>query len=286
MERAPSWVRPLVIAVAVVMVGLALAVGNGSLNSESLDQLLTTVYRVAGSLAYYFPPLLLVGAALYARTRQSKIIGICLAAFLVNAATVVIRLYWKRPSYFDLTPTDVVIETAQLFSDPSWVVPLLLLATVRFRPALERWRIAFMVFLCVAVLQSVFIDVYLVLQPRSRLVTTLWFAAMRTLISLGGLVTMGVCAWCMAFCQVTRHRPPGDAQKTVSLVCPRCRQPLEIPTGNGQCPACRLQIFISLEEGMCARCAYPLRGLTGDKCPKCGTPFANNPSTPVAAGPS
>jgi hypothetical protein len=282
MENSRSWAKPLLIAIFVVMVGMALAVGNGALNAESLNQLLSNLHRVAGSLAYFAASLLLVGAALYARTRRSKIIGFCLAAFLLNAVTVVIRLY-RHPSYFDQTAADVVIESVQLLSDPARILPLLLLATARFRPALERWRIAFMVFLCLAILHNVFIDVFIAVHPPSRLLSTTLFSVAQTLVSLGNLVTMGACVWCMAFRQLTPHRPPEDALKTVSLACPRCRQPLEIPTGHGECPACRLQISISLEEGACAQCGYPLRGLTGDKCPKCATPLVASPSTTVTA---
>jgi hypothetical protein len=70
-----------------------------------------------------------------------------------------------------------------------------------------------------------------------------------------------------------RHDPPADAGPTVSLTCPRCHCTRAIPTNGGQCPDCRLQIYIALAEGRCKTCGYPLRSLTGDKCPECGTAF-------------
>ena len=80
-------------------------------------------------------------------------------------------------------------------------------------------------------------------------------------------------AWCLAFRQAVPNRPPIDSAPVVSLTCPRCHTPQQIASGHGQCTHCRLDITISLNEGVCLACGHPLRGLTGEKCPECGTPI-------------
>ena len=78
-------------------------------------------------------------------------------------------------------------------------------------------------------------------------------------------------AWLTLFRQMRIGRTPKDSASRVALTCPRCGHAQSVAVGEDQCSECRLQIFITLDEGACRRCGYPLRGLTSERCPECGT---------------
>ena len=62
----------------------------------------------------------------------------------------------------------------------------------------------------------------------------------------------------------------------ISVVCPRCSKKQLIGVGDSVCANCKLRISIRLEEPRCPKCDYLLFGLTSDRCPECGTPFAES----------
>jgi hypothetical protein len=286
MEHARSWKGPLFITIAVMMAAIALSSRDTSPFGDSWGFLLTPPLRLPKVLIYYIAPLLLVTGAFYARSGMSKVLAACLACLGVNAVILIIRVFWPRPSYESQTPVDVAIKSVEMLTDPARLLPLLLLVTTRFRPKLERLRIASIILLLLLVVLDVLASVFIMWRWSHATLFALLLSIPEILTSIACLAALGMSAWCMAFRQIAPNRPPIDAQQTVSLTCPRCQANLQIELGHDACPACRLQILISLEEGVCAKCAYPLRGLTGDKCPECGTPFVADAPTSVAAGPT
>jgi hypothetical protein len=140
---------------------------------------------------------------------------------------------------------------------------MMLLAAHHFRGKLERVRIGAMVLTVLSILT------YL----GAFYITGTWYSILYTLIYCALTLALIVAAWCLAFRQVPANRPPTDARREVSLVCPRCEVQQLITTGHGECVHCRLQISIALDEGVCGKCGYRRRGLTGDRCPECGEAF-------------
>ena len=68
--------------------------------------------------------------------------------------------------------------------------------------------------------------------------------------------------------------------KTVELLltmtCPRCEKPQQLPAGRSRCTQCGLKFRIDIEEEQCKTCGYPLYLLTSAVCPECGTPIAED----------
>ncbi|MFO0829897.1 MAG: hypothetical protein U0572_17275 [Phycisphaerales bacterium] len=71
----------------------------------------------------------------------------------------------------------------------------------------------------------------------------------------------------------------GSILPTVDLVCPRCRCRGTVALGDSSCAFCGLRFRIAVEEPRCARCGQLLVGSKGDRCPECGRPIAELPSS-------
>ena len=60
----------------------------------------------------------------------------------------------------------------------------------------------------------------------------------------------------------------------LTLTCPRCEKPQQLPAGRSRCTQCGLKFRIDIEEEQCRKCGYPLYRLTSAVCTECGTPIA------------
>lgn len=70
----------------------------------------------------------------------------------------------------------------------------------------------------------------------------------------------------------TTFEPTASDLASLTVVCPRCGKRQTLAVGNAQCRRCGLRIAIRIEEPRCRVCGYLLYGLSGGRCPECGTP--------------
>ena len=148
-------------------------------------------------------------------------------------------------------------------------ISLTILWVQELRSGMEAIRFAAIAVVIITCVQHA-IGIYGGVYPHS-----VWLMAARAIFGILSFFFLAFVSWCIAFrSSVAPNRPPIDAARAVELICPRCKVWQTVQAGHGRCANCRLQITISLDEGVCGTCRYPLRGLTGDKCPECGTPIA------------
>jgi hypothetical protein len=263
----------VVAAAAIVALALAASTGGFTLEriTDTADSITRVVLRLHSATVYF----LIIGALCYSATRDGRY----LLFAIIGAALVIVVAF--IPSWFPSASGEfrsvpsVLHDVGMSLVSPIVIVPFAFLFATRFFARFERLRIATLALSLAFVALQIgvrlsFLENWRLLQVILTLMEEIVLAAL-TLALLAS-------AWCLAFRQAPPHRPPTDAAKTLALTCPRCQNPLTITLPYGQCPACRLQLNVALEEGVCAKCHYPLRGLSGDICPECGTPFVQSPT--------
>ncbi|MBN4060837.1 hypothetical protein JYU15_00210 [bacterium AH-315-I18] len=70
-----------------------------------------------------------------------------------------------------------------------------------------------------------------------------------------------------------RRHPVEESQlvyKELSLTCPHCQTPQNLPMGESQCACCKMQFQIKLYEPHCPQCDYLLVNCQSETCPECG----------------
>ena len=264
--KSKSGIAPVALALFITLIAVALALGNKAREPGFWEGLQSAAFTLAFRLGYNIIPPLAVLAIIFHYKRNR---GLCLAALgmiTINAVTLVIRAFAPRPtSYWSRSAVDYLIDIPQMYTDPWFLVPALTLLSCRFRGKLDRLRIAALIL--TAMIPSTIVAGYWLYGELFRL--------LEILVQVAYTAAGGICVWCMVFRrQDEPNRPPVDSSRDIALTCPRCGAAQIIPSGHGQCSNCRLQITISLAEGVCRKCRYPLRGLTGENCPECGTPIA------------
>ena len=207
----------------------------------------------------------------YAHSRRSLTLNLTALCTGMSLVVGILAVYFPTPKYFeDETVGSRLLEVGTFLFRGSNVVTLLVLVSVRFQGRLDRLRLGGLILLgALAVLQPIMMFSI----GHARIFNAAAVSQALVLVLLTVMLTAA--AWAVAFRQIPPHRPPLDAGKKMALTCPRCGKAQEIALPNGACADCRLQIFVALDEGICGKCGYPLRGLTGDKCPECGTPFVD-----------
>lgn len=217
---------------------------------------------------------LVAGGLCYARTRRGGILWVAIAFALVD--TIVIALLNDPPAWLATrSPGYIVVRLGEYLSRTSVAVPLMVILSVRLRVGWDRLRWVLLASMSAQYLCEVGVTLCAQIPSLSR---TLW---LYRLAEVGQMLTLwltilsgATLAWALAFKQVPSSQPPTDAHRTMGFTCPRCGLPQEMTLPAGQCSGCQLQLYVALNEGRCAQCGYALRGLTGDKCPECGTPLA------------
>ena len=261
--------KPLVIAITVVVVFGLLTINSRS--REFWDSIQPTFSEVDIWLALASTTLL-AGGLLFSLRRSSWLLALFLVTAITNFGLGILLNHVDETFPIVL---HYLLYTVQSVTGFGVVIPVGILMVVRFKGKLDRVRIGAIIAVCAVPLSRLFAywinnDLwdYMVLFGSAFTSLLLIFAA-----------------WCLAFYSLReRHRPPADTGRVVSMTCPRCSAAITIPTGHGDCPHCRMQISISLEEGACSKCHYPLRGLTGDRCPECGEAIVQ-PAMSVAESP-
>jgi hypothetical protein len=264
--------RSLIAAIAaVVLVLLAFAISNKPVTGDDLRNFQLHLNYFLMLFYRHWACLLILAGFLLSIRQTKRIVGLALGGAILigmaSEATYIARLM----GWISLSTENVL---AQFYlAGPSALICIVLLSMVRFRPHLDWVRKSS---ICIVALLGIYQAGVYYFLPSSIILRSVL-----TLLWLSNFLLLCVAAWCIAFRTGTRHAPPSDAGRIIKLTCPRCESPQDIRAGHGECENCRLQISIALEEGLCEGCGYPLRGLTGDRCPECGHIFVKN--VPAAA---
>jgi hypothetical protein len=269
--------RLIALMLAFLLIVVALAISSGNSANEAfqtaLNVLVTFANQVYMSAALY----LIVGTFCYALTRDSRIIWLTLIWATLNVIVYTLPSllsYHLRNDWH--SPLIQALRVGQTLVRASSFVPFVLLFASHFQGRWERLRIISLILIPSTLALDVLFALVANLLPNIAWVSVLFLVAV-VLGLCAQMAAVFLAAWCLAFRRAAPHRPPADVSKTLSLPCPRCRNPMTITLPHGECLHCRLQLNIALEEGTCTKCHRPLRGLTGDKCPECGTPFVQSP---------
>jgi hypothetical protein len=278
-KKSPASAAPIALTFFLMLIAAALAFSQRTARDALARFFMETLAVISLQVSYNVIPALVTAAIIYFYKRNNRVFLLALALIAIHALVLVIRAFvepstdrWSRRSLFDYA-----IDFTQFLTNPSLVIPLMALLSFRFRGKLDRIRIAAIVL--IALMPAAYISIFWLYGDSYHL--------LRTFLNCAYFGTLLFCAWCIVF---RRHdapnRPPVDARRAIALTCPRCLSPQTIESGHGECANCRLQITISLDEGVCSRCRYPLRGLTGDKCPECGTPIIAPPEPAEPTAPA
>ena len=276
MAQPRSWL-PLVPVLGIfAILGLAMAFEFITLPPMSFGYVQSRILAIEREVHTIAAIYLLIGAICYARTRKLRFLLV--SVIWAALAIIITLLTWSR---FPIGRwSNILLSIGQILVNPSIFAPFLLLLSAHCQDHLERLRILAMILIVVAAASQVltFFLAQFLLRGDTAFDAAIFVETLSTGTLAGTTIMM---AWCLAFRQAQIHRPPVDSDKTLAFTCPRCHSPQEITLPAGQCAACRLQFAIALKEGVCAKCRYPLRGLTGDRCPECGTHFVS--PAPVGA---
>jgi hypothetical protein len=258
--------RLVALLAAIALAVAALLVSSTHWTTGEWLEFVTRINIAAIPFVLYCAPILLFAASLIAWKNAARL-AMVVAAFGVAYGAIVAINSGQRFGVYYSTYGPRFMRILELPSIALAVIAVALLLVQRLRGTLDRARIA----ACALVI--LLLGLHIAASIPEVLPYTLPVEAACAVLNIASFIFLAFVAWCLAFRQAAPHRPPVDAGRTVALTCPRCHTPQQIPAGHGECSSCRLQITISLNEGVCARCNYPLRGLTGDKCPECGTPI-------------
>lgn len=108
----------------------------------------------------------------------------------------------------------------------------------------------------------------------------------RLLAATSLIATCGTLAVVIMFVLHRRGSPsvdPSTRLRTLWIACPHCSRKQWIPAGRAACAQCGLLFALTIREPHCERCEYPLLGVSGDRCPECGTPRGNPEDGPPPA---
>lgn len=267
-KKSTASTAPIALTLFVMLIVAALTLSRRNLDGWTYA--LETISSIFHYLFYNVVPPLLVTVILYYYKRNSTVMLLGISLTAVYALTMIVRAIMPRSPDLPAGIIDHAIDFSQLLTDPAFIISLITLLSFRFRGTTDRARIAGLASIVLMALMYI----------ASFWLHGMLFFLISMALNCATLVILSFCAWCIVF---RRHdapnRPPIDADRAIALTCPRCQSPQTIGSGHGECANCRLQITISLDEGVCDKCRYPLRGLTGDKCPECGTPIVTPPES-------
>jgi hypothetical protein len=259
-----EWLPRIAIPAAILLF-LVIGLSNAPEQTRStLGQAAVKTYHITWAIIIQVMPVLLL-AALVVGTRGKS--------WLIYAALALFGMHLVNSIILNTVGTESIVHAL-----PSWLIeygytPLLRISAAGtilvliWIPNLRSGR-------TVQIVMSIILGIFIFFprsfsNPATSTRETV-LAVLTALIGLATLVTLIVLAWHSAFRHAHPNNPPSDAAQSIALTCPRCTTPQSIPIPHGQCTHCKLQFFISLDEGRC-QCGYPLRGLTTNKCPECGT---------------
>ena len=269
--------RILALIAAIIMAVAALLVSSTHWTPGEWLEFVTRINFAATPFVLSCTPILLFAGSLLAwksAARLALVVAVFGVAYGVAAGINTVQHF----GVFYASYGPAFIRILDMPSIVLTVIALALLLVQRLRGTLDCARIAACALLILLLL------IHIAATIPGVLPYNLPIQAARAVVNIASFVFLAFIAWCLAFRQAAPHRPPIDAARTIALACPRCQSQPQIPAGHGECSNCRLQITISLNEGVCARCNYPLRGLTSDKCPECGTPIHAAGNVLTAAG--
>ncbi len=267
MKTSNGRMAPVVLTLFVMIVALMLAASNGAFSSVKPASWLTVSLVVLFGLMYQVIPTLSAAAVIYAFKGNRALLWGLLACASVSLLAIVLSGFFPPPRIrVDRSLFDHLIACAQKVTDPWCVISAAALFSVHFRNKWDRLRIATIILIGICI-------GFLIVMEWTY---STWLLVVQMVVLLVCLCALGTSIWCSIFRrQDVPHQPPVDSASMIALTCPRCGAAQSIVAGHGECGNCRLKISISLEEGACGHCRYPLRGLTGEKCPECGTKFAS-----------
>lgn len=264
MDRSKSPV--VAFTVLVVVAGCVLAWSSGGMRWDGIWTLQSDLLNWASGVHLAVAAILLTGAVCFAQTRRMGILWLTVTLAVASGAVTLLLSSHGLVTGYTVPLTTEMLRMGNFLTRTSTALPLIVLLSLRLRGRLEWLRIG-----TLALMGGLFVSEGLAVfgvSVRWVYYTGVWG---ETVLLVGVIIMLAATAWGVAFRQMNPKRPPADAGRMMGFTCPRCGLAQEMALPAGECAGCRLRLYVDLEEGTCGKCGYALRGLTGDKCPECGT---------------